>query len=127
MASLSPVSHQELVRRLRGIGFVGPFAGGRGSRRSLTSGGSAARLLSALAAFACTLAALSSAPAAAQTVIISATGNCGGTPANCGTPTNRNGDRDTTWPDLQVDEGDTVSFYLILSQNVDAGKLLAVH
>ena len=29
MASLSPVSHQELVRRLRGIGFVGPFAGGR--------------------------------------------------------------------------------------------------
>ena len=29
MASLSPVSHQELVRRLRRLGFVGPFAGGK--------------------------------------------------------------------------------------------------
>ena len=29
MASLSPVSHQELVRRLRKIGFAGPFAGGK--------------------------------------------------------------------------------------------------
>ena len=29
MASLSPVSHRELVRRLRRLGFVGPFAGGR--------------------------------------------------------------------------------------------------
>ena len=53
---------------------------------------------------------MASAPAAAQTVTISASGNCGGTPANCGTPANRNGDRDTTWPGLQVDEGDTISF-----------------
>ena len=29
MASLSPVSHRELVRRLRKIGFAGPFAGGK--------------------------------------------------------------------------------------------------
>lgn len=29
MASLSPVSHQELVRRLRKIGFVGPLPGGK--------------------------------------------------------------------------------------------------
>ena len=29
MASLSPVSHQELVRRLRRLGFAGPFAGGK--------------------------------------------------------------------------------------------------
>lgn len=29
MASLSPVSHRELVRRLRRIGFAGPFAGGK--------------------------------------------------------------------------------------------------
>ena len=29
MASLSPVSHRELVRRLRKIGFVGPLPGGK--------------------------------------------------------------------------------------------------
>ena len=29
MASLSPVSQRELVRRLRKIGFMGPFAGGK--------------------------------------------------------------------------------------------------
>ena len=29
MASLSPVSHRELVRRLRKVGFAGPFAGGK--------------------------------------------------------------------------------------------------
>ena len=56
------------------------------------------------------MATLASTPAAAQTLTISATGNCGGTPANCGTPGNRNGDRDTTWPGLQVDEGDAVTF-----------------
>ena len=39
MTALSPVSHRELVRRLRKAGFVGPFAGGkhlfmvRGERR----------------------------------------------------------------------------------------------
>ena len=29
MAVLSPVSHRELVRRLRKFGFAGPFAGGK--------------------------------------------------------------------------------------------------
>ena len=29
MAALSPVSHRELVERLRKFGFAGPFAGGR--------------------------------------------------------------------------------------------------
>ena len=29
MASLSPVSHRDLVRRLRKVGFEGPFAGGK--------------------------------------------------------------------------------------------------
>ena len=53
---------------------------------------------------------MASTPAVAQTLAISATANCGGTPANCGTSDNRNGDRDTTWPGLQVDEGDTVTF-----------------
>ena len=53
---------------------------------------------------------LASAPAAAQTLTISVAGNCAGAPANCGTSGNRNGDRDTTWPGLQVDEGDTVTF-----------------
>ncbi len=56
-----------------------------------------------------------SAPAAAQTVTIAATGNCAGTPANCGTSGNRNGDRDTAWPGLQVDEGDTITFTATLS------------
>ena len=65
---------------------------------------------SALAALVLALAALGAAPATAQTLSISATANCGGTPANCGTSDNRNGDRDTTWPGLQVDEGDTVTF-----------------
>ena len=62
------------------------------------------------------MAALASAPAAAQTVTIAATGNCAGTPANCGTSGNRNGDRDTTWPGLQVDEGDQ----LIFTVSIDA-------
>ena len=61
------------------------------------------------------MAALASAPATAQTVTISATGNCAGTPANCGTTGNRNGDRDTTWPGLQIDEGDIVSFTFTLN------------
>ena len=61
------------------------------------------------------MAALASAPAAAQTLTISATGNCGGTPANCGASGNRNGDRDTNWPGLQVDEGDTVTFTAVAS------------
>ena len=46
---------------------------------------------------------------------MSASGNCAGTPANCGTSGNRNGDRDTTWPGLQVDEGDTVTFRIEVS------------
>ena len=87
-----------------------------GSRRSLICGGSAARLRAALAALVLALAALASAPAAAQTVTIAATGNCAGTPANCGTSGNRNGDRDTTWPGLQVDEGDQ----LIFTVSIDA-------
>ena len=29
MTSLSPVSHRELVKRLRKFGFAGPFAGGK--------------------------------------------------------------------------------------------------
>ena len=29
MTALSPVSHRELVKRLRKIGFTGPFAGGK--------------------------------------------------------------------------------------------------
>ena len=53
-------------------------------------------LQAALAVLVLALAAFASAPAAAQTLTISATGN--------------NGDRDTTWPGLQVDEGDTVTF-----------------
>ena len=56
------------------------------------------RLRSPLIALILALPALASAPAAAQTVTISASGNCGGTPANCGTPGNRNGDRDTHLP-----------------------------
>ena len=71
---------------------------GGGSRHFLTSGGVAARLRSALAAPILALPALASAPAAAQTLTITATGNCGGTPANCATPGNRNGDRDTHLP-----------------------------
>ena len=59
-----------------------------------------------LAAF---ILALASAPAA-QTFTFSAAGDCGGTAANCGRPGNRDGDRDTTWPGLQVDEGDLVTF-----------------
>ena len=62
-------------------------------------------------------------PAAAQTVSISATGNCAGTPANCGTSGNRNGDRDTTWPGLQMDEGDTVTVIIRLSGPLSAGTL----
>ena len=54
-------------------------------------------------------------------VTIAATGNCGGTPANCGT----GGDRDTTWPGLQVDEGDTVTFTSTISPTITtAGSLL---
>ena len=47
-------------------------------------------------------------PAAAQTLSLSASGNCGGTPANCGTDGDR--EADTRWPGLQVNEGDTVTF-----------------
>ena len=61
------------------------------------------------------MAALASAPAAAQTLTISVAGNCAGTPANCGTSGDRNGDRDTTWPGLQVDEGDAVTFTYTLN------------
>ena len=50
-------------------------------------------------------------PAAAQTVTIAATGNCAGTPANCGA----GGDRDTSWPGLQVDEGDIITFTMTLN------------
>ena len=66
------------------------------------------------------MAALASAPAAAQDFTISVTGNCGGTPANCGTPSNRNGDRDTTWPGLQVNEGDIFEF-TVQANNVPPG------
>ena len=54
-------------------------------------------------------------PVAAQTLTIAVSGNCGGIPANCGTSDNRDGDRDTTWPGLQVDEGDTVTFRMEVS------------
>ena len=57
-------------------------------------------------------------PAAAQTVTIAATGKCSGTPANCGTSGNRNGDLDTTWPGLQVDEGDTLTFTSTISPDI---------
>ena len=70
------------------------------------------------------MAALASAPAAAQTVTISASGNCGGTPANCGTASNRNGDRDTTWPGLQVDEGDTITFIVTLNDPPSSGLVV---
>ena len=70
------------------------------------------------------LAALASASSAAQTVTVSAIGNCGGTQANCGTASNRNGDRDTTWPGLQVDEGDTIWFRNHQSTSVTAGHIV---
>ena len=60
-------------------------------------------------------------PAAALDFTISASGNCGGTPTNCGTPGNRNGDRDTTWPGLQVDEGDQLTF-AVQANNVPSGS-----
>ena len=66
-----------------------------GGRRSLTFGGSA-RLRAALAALVLALVALASAPSAAQTITVSASGN--------------NGDRDGTWPGLQINEGDRVTF-----------------
>ena len=59
-----------------------------------------------------------------MTVTISAEGNCGGTPANCGTSGNRNGDRDTTWPGLQVDEGDLLSFKVNGSSPVPASSFV---
>ena len=59
-------------------------------------------------------------PAAAQDFTISATGNCAGTPAHCGTSGNRNGDRDTSWPDLQLDEGDVLTF-TVQANNVPSG------
>ena len=96
---------------------------GHGSRRSLTSGGSA-RLRAAFVTFVLALAALASASSAAQTVTVSAIGNCGGTQANCGTASNRNGDRDTTWPGLQVDEGDTIWFRNHPSTSVTAGHIV---
>ena len=85
---------------------------GSGSRRALTNGGFAARVRAALdacfgaslAALVLALAAFASAPAAAQTISIAA--DCivpGSTMSSCGA----SGDRDTTWPGLQVDEGDT--------------------
>ena len=37
--------------------------------------------------------------------------------------TNRNGDRDTTWPGLQVDEGDIVTFTIRLSAPPSTGTL----
>ena len=86
----------------------------------MTSGGAAAHLRAALAACVLASAALASAPAAAQDFTISVSGNCGGTPANCGTPANRNGDRDTTWPGLQVNEGDTFIF-TVQANNVPSG------
>ena len=63
-------------------------------------------------------------PAAAQTVSLSASGNCAGTPANCGTPSNRNGDRDPARPGLQVDEGDIITISLLLSQNLSGSQIL---
>ena len=84
---------------------------GYGSRRSLTSGG--------VAAIVFVVVALASTPAAAQTVTVSATGNCGGIPANCGT----GGDRDTSWPGLQVDEGDLVTFSQTVSPVITSGVL----
>ena len=59
-------------------------------------------------------------PAQAQTVSLSASGNCAGTPANCGTAGDRNGDRDPARPGLQVDEGDTVTF-IIQANNIPTG------
>ena len=108
--------------------FVPPpeaSGGARGSRRSLTFGGDAARLRAALAALVLTLVALASTSAAAQTITISASGNCGGTPANCGTADNRNGDRDTAWPGLQVDEGDVFFLSVLFDQSIGVGKVLA--
>ena len=67
---------------------------------------------------------MASASSAAQTVTVSAIGNCGGTQANCGTASNRNGDRDTTWPGLQVDEGDTIWFRNHPSTSVTAGHIV---
>ena len=56
-------------------------------------------------------AAMLSTMAAAQTVTIAVTGNCGGTPANCGA----GGDRDTETAGLQVDEGDIFTFTYTLN------------
>ena len=56
----------------------------------------------------------------APQITVSATGNCAGTPANCGT----GGDRDTSWPGLQVDEGDTVSFSLTITPAVASGLMV---
>ena len=66
-------------------------------------------------------AAFLSLPAAAQTLTAAVTGNCGGTPANCGT----GGDRDTTWPGLQVDEGDFFTISVLFDQSIGVGKILA--
>ena len=52
-------------------------------------------------------------------VFVTARGNCGGISANCGT----GGDRDTTWPGLQVDEGDTVQFLQSVSPAISSGSL----
>ena len=92
-----------------------PRKTGRGSRRSLISGGNAATHFPSPLAV---LAALGAAPAAAQTITISATGNCAGTPANCGAGGNRNGDRDTAWPGRQVGEGDIVAFTVRLNNPI---------
>ncbi len=116
-------------------------AQGSGSRRDLTGGGTTARVRAALDAlvfalarggttarsrsplatcFGAALAAFASAPAAAQTVTLSVSGNCGGTPSNCGT----NGDRDTTWPGLQLDEGDNITFTATLSSSLSSGAVV---
>ncbi len=59
-----------------------------------------------------------------QTVTIAPRGNCGGTPANCGTPADRNGDRDTVWPGFQVDEGDDIWFYVYADPTVTTGTVV---
>ena len=79
---------------------------GGGSRRSLTCGGSAARLRAALAALVVALVALASAPATGQTVTVSASGT----------------DRDGTWPGLQINEGDAVTFTFQVN-NVPSGTM----
>ena len=58
------------------------------------------------------------------TVTPSASGNCDGTAANCGTAENRNGDRDTSWPGLQVDEGDVITFRVMFNPELSVTGFL---